>query len=76
MCFKLNLHFSSVIQQSFEIRVIDEFILLGNSAIMRCLIPSFISDFVIVNSWILSDSNNDVESTEIKLNEFDLGKSK
>lgn len=76
MCFNLNLHFSSVIQQSFEIRVIDEFILLGNSAIMRCLIPSFISDFVIVNSWILSDSNNDVDSTEIKLNEFDLGKSK
>jgi hypothetical protein len=61
-----------VISQNFEIRVIDEFILLGNSAIMKCLIPSFISDFVVVNSWLLIDNNEEMK--EISSNENDLGK--
>lgn len=27
----------------------------GNSAIMKCEIPSFVADFVLVDSWIDSD---------------------
>ena len=37
----------------------------GNSAIMKCLIPSFVADFVFVDAWI--DENN----SEYKLNERD-----
>lgn len=32
-------------------RVIDEHILRGNSATLKCLIPSFVADFVEVISW-------------------------
>lgn len=35
----------------------------GNSAIMKCLIPSFVADFVYVEAWI------DESGVEFKLNE-------
>jgi hypothetical protein len=60
-----------VAKQSFEIRVIDEFILLGNSAIMRCLVPSFVSDFVQVSSWLIIDGE---ESSEIRGGHENFGK--
>lgn len=38
----------------------------GNAAVMRCLIPSFVADFVVVDSWVddegrefFRDKNND-----------------
>lgn len=37
----------------------DEHVLRGNSAIMKCHIPSFVSDFVAVEAWV------DEEGTEI-----------
>lgn len=61
-----------VAKQNFEIRVIDEFILLGNSAIMKCLLPSFVSDFVQIISWLIIDVD---ESTEINLLHGNFGKS-
>lgn len=61
----------SVANQNFEIRVIDEFILLGNSAIMRCLVPSFVADFVQVSSWLVIDND---ESTEISMAHEHSGK--
>lgn len=57
--------------QNFEIRVIDEFVLLGNSAIMRCLLPSFVADFVQVSSWLIIDAD---ESSEINLSQENFGK--
>ncbi|KAG5667730.1 hypothetical protein PVAND_015701 [Polypedilum vanderplanki] len=53
---------TEVVSQSFEIRVIDEFILVGNAAIMRCLLPSFIADFIQVVSWVVidGDDNNEI----------------
>lgn len=30
----------------------DEHILKGNSAILKCHIPSFVSDFVTIDAWI------------------------
>lgn len=30
----------------------DEHILKGNSAILKCHIPSFVSDFVVIDAWI------------------------
>jgi hypothetical protein len=52
-----------VIHQFFEIRVIDEFVLLKNAAIIKCLVPSFLSDFVQVISWLIIDD----ETVEIDL---------
>lgn len=29
----------------------------GNSAVLKCLIPSFVADFVYVDAWINEDGN-------------------
>lgn len=42
----------------------EEYVLRGNSAILKCHIPSFVSEYVTVNSWIISE---DSEEVEIKL---------
>lgn len=46
---------SSVVHQFYQTRLTDEFVLNGNSALLKCLIPSFISDFVFVDAWISDD---------------------
>lgn len=33
----------------------EENVLRGNSAIMKCHIPSFVTDFVFVSSWVESE---------------------
>lgn len=33
----------------------NEYVIRGNAAIARCKIPSFVSDFVYVESWIMDD---------------------
>lgn len=45
----------SVAQQVYQIRVNDEFILNGNAAIMKCLVPSFLQDFITIDSWEIDD---------------------
>lgn len=44
-----------VIIQSYEAEADNEYVIKGNSAIMKCEIPSFVADFVLVDSWIDSD---------------------
>lgn len=41
----------AVVQQFYETRVIDEFVLRGNAATLKCLVPSFVADFVDVIEW-------------------------
>ncbi|XP_060820248.1 cell adhesion molecule Dscam2 isoform X43 [Bombus pascuorum] len=42
----------AVVQQFYETRVIDEFVLRGNTATLKCLVPSFVADFVDVIEWL------------------------
>nr|CAH7736151.1 unnamed protein product [Callosobruchus chinensis] len=44
-----------VVQQFYQSRVIDEFVLKGNTGILKCLVPSFVSDFVQIESWVADD---------------------
>ncbi|KAK4314719.1 hypothetical protein Pmani_014000, partial [Petrolisthes manimaculis] len=44
-----------VVAQTYVTRVIDEDVLAGNSAIFKCMIPSFVADFVSVQSWTDSE---------------------
>ena len=41
----------AVVGQSYQVNVHDEYVLLGNAALLRCLVPSFVSDYVIVDAW-------------------------
>lgn len=50
----------------------EENVLRGNSAIVKCHIPSFVTEYVTVSSWIISEG--DVDEMEIKIDEaFNLG---
>lgn len=44
-----------MVVQSYEVEADNEYVIRGNSAIMKCEVPSFVSDFVVVENW--QDSN-------------------
>lgn len=50
-----------MVAQFYETRVIDEFVLRGNSVIMKCNLPSFVADFVYVEAWISIDDSDITE---------------
>ncbi|XP_017867796.1 PREDICTED: Down syndrome cell adhesion molecule-like protein Dscam2 isoform X3 [Drosophila arizonae] len=47
-----DVHVRAVVPQSYSVNVMDESILRGNSAILKCHIPSFVADFIMVDSWV------------------------
>lgn len=52
----------SVINQHYQPEILTEYVIRGNSAILKCSIPSFVSDFVRVESWIDEEANELVQS--------------
>ena len=56
-----------VVQPIYEIDVFKENVMIGNDALFKCQIPSFVSDLVNIDSWI------DSEGIEIRMNSV-LGK--
>ena len=44
--------FFLVIVSHFETRIGDEFVILRNDALMKCQVPSFVSDFLSVTGWV------------------------
>ncbi|XP_037298235.1 Down syndrome cell adhesion molecule-like protein Dscam2 [Manduca sexta] len=62
---KLNSSSSLVVSQSYAVNLMEEYVLRGNSAILKCHIPSFVSEYVFVTSWIISEGETDLD--EIKL---------
>ena len=38
-------------QQFYESEVNNEYVIRGNSAVLKCSIPSFVADFVQIISW-------------------------
>lgn len=54
-----------VVSQAYDVKFWEEYVLRGNAAILKCQIPSFVSEYVTVNSWIISEDKNE---EEIRLN--------
>lgn len=46
---------AAVIKQKYEVQVYDEYVISGNTAVMRCQVPSYAAEFTIVTSWIQED---------------------
>ena len=46
-----------VTSQRYEIDILRESVIVGNDAIFKCSIPSFVSDFVFVDTWVDSEAN-------------------
>lgn len=53
--YNINLYifntYFSVVSQYYEAQVYDMFVIRGNTAIFKCSVPSFVSDYVYVDSW-------------------------
>lgn len=47
----------SVVSQFYESQVYDEYVIRGNAAVLKCNIPSFVSDHVEIIEWV--DSNGE-----------------
>lgn len=62
----------SVVIQPYEAEADNEYVIRGNSAIMKCEIPSYVSDFIVVDMWTDSDGgsyypNNDNYGTQHRI---------
>jgi len=49
------------VNQFYEAEIMTEYVIRGNTAVLKCSIPSFVADFVRVESWI--DEIGDVLTT-------------
>ncbi|XP_043581115.1 Down syndrome cell adhesion molecule-like protein Dscam2 isoform X6 [Bombus pyrosoma] len=47
----------NVVTQYYEAEVVSEYVIRGNAAIVKCTIPSFVAEFVSVDSWVGSDGS-------------------
>lgn len=43
----------------------DEYVIAGNTAVLKCQVPSYVSDYVIVNAWILNNGLHLYPNTDI-----------
>lgn len=46
-----------VVNQLYTVNVMDESVLRGNTAILKCHIPSFVADYVFVSGWTSDDGD-------------------
>lgn len=56
--------FNTVVNQYYEAEVVSEYVIRGNTAVLKCNIPSFVADFVRVEAWVGSDSKEYTYSNE------------
>ena len=50
--------------QIYDTAITKEFVIRGNDALVKCSIPSFVTDFVTVISWTVQSFENNVEVTQ------------
>lgn len=60
--------FFLVVNQFYDAEITKEYVMRGNSAILKCLIPSFVADFVSVTAWVDSDGDEYLSGSD-----FDRG---
>lgn len=47
----------TVVNQMYDADILKEFVIRGNTGILKCSIPSFVADFVHVDAWISDDGS-------------------
>lgn len=57
-------------QSDYESEVVSEYVIKGNTAVLKCTIPSFVADFVRVEAWIASDGTEYTSTTDFGTNFF------
>lgn len=46
----------SVVNQFYTAEILKEYVIRGNTAILKCNIPSFVADYVSVEGWVVDDT--------------------
>lgn len=54
--------------QAYTVNLMEENVLRGNAAIVKCHIPSFVAEYVTISSWMISEG--DINELEIKVTEY------
>lgn len=54
-----------MVSQAYTVNLMEENVLRGNAAILKCHIPSFVTEYVTVSSWIISEG--EIDQLEIKV---------
>lgn len=55
---QINFNLYIVVIQTYEAEADNEYVIRGNSAIIKCEIPSFVADFISVDLWVDSDGGS------------------
>lgn len=55
----------AVVTQYYEAEVVSEYVIRGNTAVLKCNIPSFVADFVKVEAWVDSDGGQYLQTDDI-----------
>ena len=48
----------AAVSQTYNTETHNEYIVLGNDALIKCSVPSFVTDFVTVSGWVDSEGNS------------------
>ncbi len=48
---------NAAVWQDYEVRVNDEFVLRGNAGLLKCLVPSYVSDVVGIEAWLTNQGD-------------------
>jgi hypothetical protein len=51
----LKLNCSSVAAQDYDTDINKEYVIKGNAAILKCVLPSYLSDYLEIISWKVDD---------------------
>lgn len=46
----------SVVNQFYTAEILKEYVIRGNTGILKCNIPSFVADYVSVEGWLVDDT--------------------
>lgn len=65
-----------MVSQSYITEAENEYIIHGNSAIMKCKIPSYVSDFVAVEAWISDKGETYTVMATENMGNLSVGKEK
>jgi Down syndrome cell adhesion molecule-like protein 1 len=55
---KKKIYTSVVVAQHYDTDVNKEYVIMGNSIVLKCQVPSFVADFIEVVSWHTDDKED------------------
>ncbi|EEC04243.1 conserved hypothetical protein, partial [Ixodes scapularis] len=62
------------IRRRYDVKVYEEFVIKGNTAVLRCHIPEYVREFVTVTAWQVDEANLTVENDLFPTGELHIRK--